>query len=48
MLGAPRKNGRDLHRGRFLSPAQSTCYQMITRSFGARYILSPGLTPKAS
>ena len=23
-------------------------YHMMTRSFGGRYILSPGLTPKAS
>jgi hypothetical protein len=43
---ADEKKSRGMPRP-FTSQGQAA-YQMITRSFGARYILSPCFTPKAS
>ena len=40
------KKGRGMPRPCTLN--KQVDYQMITRSFGARYILSPCFTPKAS
>jgi hypothetical protein len=40
-------NKKGLHEAALFICAKRD-YQMVTRSFGATYILSPGLTPNAS